>query len=110
MPRARTIESATTVAHAGTWAAPAAEARAQTRLAAWARRCSVLLPPLGFVVGGAALAVCQGVEAAPETAYLTLLGGWTLGGAALLAPARSRIGAAAALFAAMALWALPAGP
>ena len=70
----------------------------------------MLLPALAFVVGGVALAAYQPADAAPETAYLTLLGGWTLGGAALFAPARSRLGAAAALLAAMALWALPAGP
>jgi hypothetical protein len=74
-------------------------------------RAATLLPALAYAAGGAILARFQPMVEAPETAYLALLGGLVLAGAALLAPPR-RNGwpSGGALLATVALWALPAGP
>ncbi len=74
-----------------------------------ARICA-LLPSLAFAIAGAALARYQPADAAVETRYLTLVGGCTLAGAALLAGAGSRVQAIGAVLAMLALWGMPPGP
>jgi hypothetical protein len=73
-------------------------------------RLAGLLPALAFAGGGAVLAAHQEASAGAETAYLALLGGWALAGAALLAPRGAWGSSWGPLLASVALWALPAGP
>ena len=81
-----------------------------TTARAVAATAACTLPAVAFGLGGAVLAHYQPSDAAPETAFLALLGGWVLAGIALVAPRGSWVGPSGATFATLALWVLPAGP
>ena len=75
-----------------------------------AGRCVPILPVLAFAIAGVVLAAYQPETAAAETLHLVLVASCALGGAALLGRARGAKAATGPLLAALALWALPAGP
>ena len=77
------------------------------RLAAAAPGNALLV--LAWLTSALVLAAHQAQPAAAETRHLALLAALVLVGAALLAPARARLVAVAALLATVALWVVPAG-
>ncbi len=108
-PTVVSVEASTAVARS---LLPAVAMRARVPLLAslLGARLAPALPAIAFGAAGAVLAHYQPPAAAPETAYLALLGAWALAGAALLAPPRSRLPLVWPLLATVALWSIPGGP